>query len=100
MCIYTQSSIECIAHAQVRKDTRLSPLFCNTNDEKLGGAWEWGYVHVCVCDSLPHLWMHNSESITQIPLQLQFKAVINHIEGQVTRLQGIIDALRGYIHPE
>jgi len=29
-------------HSHVRKDTRLSPLFCTASDEKLGGAWEQG----------------------------------------------------------
>jgi len=28
----------------VRKDTRLSPLFHTASDEKLGGAWERGYL--------------------------------------------------------
>ena len=28
----------------VRKDTRLSPLFRTASDEKLGGAWERGYL--------------------------------------------------------
>ena len=27
----------------MRKDTRLSPVFCTASDEKLGGAWERGY---------------------------------------------------------
>ena len=26
-----------------KKNTRLSPLFHTASDEKLGGAWEWGY---------------------------------------------------------
>ena len=29
-------------HAHMRKDTRLSPLFCTASDGKLGGAWERG----------------------------------------------------------
>jgi len=28
----------------MRKDTRLSPLFCTASDEKLGKAWEQGYI--------------------------------------------------------
>jgi len=28
----------------VRKDTRLSPLFCTASDGNLGGAWERGYT--------------------------------------------------------
>jgi len=32
-----------LCHAQVRKDTRLAPLFHTVSDEKLGGAWEHSY---------------------------------------------------------
>ena len=31
-------------HVHMRKDTRLSPLFCIASDEKLGGAWEQDYL--------------------------------------------------------
>jgi len=31
-----------ITSSHVRKDTRLSPLFCTTRDGKLGGAWVRG----------------------------------------------------------
>jgi len=33
-----------LRHPHVRKDTRLSPLFRLASDEKLGGAWEQGYL--------------------------------------------------------
>ena len=38
-------------HAHVTKDTRLSLLFRTASDEKLGWAWEWGYVYCTVLKS-------------------------------------------------
>jgi len=32
----------------VRKDTRLSPLYCTGSNGKLGGVWELGYTVVAI----------------------------------------------------
>jgi len=34
-----------ITSSQVRKDTRLCPLFRAASNRKLGGAWERGYIY-------------------------------------------------------
>ena len=50
-CTHEALSIESVEQ-YVKKDTRLSSLFCTANDSKLGGVWEQGYRGQCWSVSL------------------------------------------------
>jgi len=41
-----------LRHAHVRKDTRLSLLFRTARNEKLVGAGERGYAHICMTSQM------------------------------------------------
>ena len=53
-----------LRHAQVRKDTRLSPLSCTASDGKLGGAWEWGLWKVWQTKT----WLNSIKIVTMLVL--------------------------------